>query len=99
MRGVVVSCGWSLSQSPHSAPSSCVAASRERVSPGRWAAVLVGFASVLAIAKPFGAGFKPATPLALLAAAFVAASRSGAWRCCRGNAEGHITRIHSVGLR
>ena len=48
-------------------------ATRERVSPGRWAAVLVGFASVLAIAKPFGAGFKPATLLALLAAAFVAA--------------------------
>jgi drug/metabolite transporter (DMT)-like permease len=46
---------------------------KERVSRTRWMAVSVGFAGMLLVTQPFGAGFTPAMLLPLLAAVFVAA--------------------------
>jgi len=45
---------------------------REAVTPARWAAVITGFAGVLLITRPFGAGFSWAMLLPLLAAFFLA---------------------------
>ena len=44
---------------------------REHVSVGRWLAVLVGFAGVLLVTRPFDEHFSPAMLLPLIAAVFV----------------------------
>jgi drug/metabolite transporter (DMT)-like permease len=51
----------------------CAALGLERVGPGRWAAVLVGFVGVLLIVKPGSGSFRTDALLALLCAAIVAA--------------------------
>lgn len=45
---------------------------KERVAPSRWTAVLAGFAGVVLITQPFGAGFSAAMILPILAAFFLA---------------------------
>src|SRR5690606_42044177 len=45
---------------------------RERVGPRRWTALVVGFAGVLIILRPSGAGLDPAALMALASALFYA---------------------------
>ena len=63
----------------------------ERVSPGRWAAVLAGFAGVLVVVRPGTAGFQPAALLPLATAVGYALMMVSARRI--GPEEGMLTTM------